>query len=205
MLHDTYYVVMHGNLYRMVLGALSVIATLVGLYPYVLSIRRNQTHPHLFTWLVWGVLTSIIFTIQVIENAGPGAWCTGVTAASMFVIMAAGYRSGERRGTRNDRIALAASLSAIPLWILTKNPTFAAVFITCIDLVAFYPTVAKTWRKPYSEHLFYYWIWLIKYPLSLLALRTFTVATIVYPAAWTLAGIGFISMVLIRRQKEQSH
>jgi hypothetical protein len=186
-------------------GGLSVIATLVGLFPYVRSIVRKETRPHLFTWFVWGILTTIIFVIQLYEGAGAGSWCTGVTAATMFVIMAAGFRSGERKGTRNDRIALVAALAAIPLWILTKNPTVAAVFITGIDLVAFYPTVSKTWRHPHSEHLFYYWIWLIKYPFSLLALQSFTVANAVYPAAWTLAGAGFVSMVLIRRRKEQSH
>jgi hypothetical protein len=180
-------------------GSLSAIATVIGFIPYVHSILQRKTTPHFFTWLVWGALTGIIFAIQVAGHAGPGSWGIGVTALTCIVIMVLSFFWGEKSGTRFDWIALIASIATIPLWLATSDPTYSAILVTFIDVAAFYPTVSKTYRNPWSEHMFYYWIWLVKYPTSIVALTVFTVANAIYPITWTIIGIAFLAMTFYRR------
>ncbi|MGO8672923.1 MAG: hypothetical protein ACLQVD_16375 [Capsulimonadaceae bacterium] len=152
-------------------GLFSALATVIGAVPYIVSTVRGQTRPHLFTWLVWTLLTGIIFFIQVATNAGPGSWAIGLTALTCAINVPLSIRYGESRGTVTDRIALAVSIISVIVWRAMNDPTVSAVMITAIDVVAFYPTVRKTFSKPYEENLFYYVIWLVKYPGSLLASR----------------------------------
>lgn len=184
---------------KILFGGISAIVTVVGFIPYVYSVFRKKTKPHFFTWLVWGMLTGIIFAIQLSQDAGPGAWGIGVTAATCIVIMVLSFFWGEKTGTLFDWLALGVSMAAIPLWLATSDPTFSAVLVTFIDVAAFYPTVSKTYKNPWGEHLFYYWIWLIKYPTSILGLNVINVANAVYPAVWGIIGVAFLAMAYYRR------
>lgn len=182
-----------------IFGLISAVATLAGFIPYVYSVYQRKTKPHLFTWLVWGTLTGIIFAIQLSQHAGPGSWGIGLTAATCAVIMGLSFFWGEKTGTLFEWIALIASIATIPLWLATSDPTLSAVLITFIDVAAFYPTVAKTYRNPWNEHLFYYWVWLIKYPASVIGLNVFSLANAIYPIVWTIIGVAFLAMAFYRR------
>jgi hypothetical protein len=184
---------------KIIFGLISVLLTVIGFIPYVYSIFTHKTKPHLFTWCVWGILTAIIFSIQVAQQAGPGSWSTGVTALTCAIIMVLSIFWGEKTGTLFDWIALAVSVAVIPFWLVCNDPAMSAVLITLIDAAAFYPTLSKTYKNPWSENLFYYWIWLIRYPASILGLNILNLANVVYPAVWTVIGVGFLAMALTRR------
>ena len=184
---------------KVILGIISAIATFVGFVPYVHSIWQRKTKPHLFTWLVWGTLTGIIFAIQISQHAGPGSWGIGLTAVTCTVIMVLCLFWGEKTGSRFDWAALIVSLATIPIWLATSDPTLSAVLVTFIDVAAFYPTVSKTYQNPWNENLFYYWIWLIKYPTAVVGLNVMNVANAVYPVVWTIIGIAFLVMAIYRR------
>ncbi len=77
-----------------ILGALAVTIGMIGYAPYLWSIFKGRTKPHLFSWFIWGVLTAIAFAIQISEGAGAGAWVTGITAAVCFLITALSIKYG---------------------------------------------------------------------------------------------------------------
>jgi len=189
---------------KTVFGLISAIVSFGSFLPYIHSVWRGKTRPHLFTWLVWTVLTTMIFIIQLIEKAGAGAWGTGVIAMTCLVILFFSLFKGEKTGTRTDWAAFVASLLGIPLWLFTKDPTLAAIFVTAIDVLAFWPTVNKTWRTPHSENLLYYFCWLIKYPTGFLAIESMSVANAVYPLTWSIIGMIYVPFLLYRRRTLQS-
>jgi len=47
----------------------------------------GKTKPHIFSWLVFLILTFTGFLGQISDNAGPGAWVTGFTAGICLVIL----------------------------------------------------------------------------------------------------------------------
>ena len=183
------------------IGLFSALATIIGAIPYIHSTIKGQTKPHLFTWLVWTLLTTIIFVIQLTQNAGPGSWAIGLTALTCAINVPLSIRYGEARGTFTDRVALVVAVISIAIWLIMKDPTASAVMITIIDVVAFYPTVRKTYMRPKEENLFYYLIWLVKYPSSLLALQVFSLANSVYAMTWSVIAVFYVGLLLVRRRQ----
>lgn len=64
----------------------------------------------------------------------------GVYRPSHRLITVASFKYGEKTLTRSDWISFVAALLVIPLWALTKNAALAAILISVIDGLGYYPT-----------------------------------------------------------------
>ncbi len=182
------------------IGAVAVVLGIVSQGLYILSILRGQTKPHLFTWLVWTILGGIGYAAQVHDNAGPGSWVMGMTAIVCGITALLSLKYGEKTFTRGDKIALVASLSALVPWVLTNDPLGSVILISVIDIVAFYPTIRKSWMKPNEEHLTAYNLATLKIFISLFALTNVTLTTALYPAVIVVVNTAFVLMCLLRRK-----
>ncbi|PFH21087.1 hypothetical protein [Burkholderia sp. JKS000303] len=183
-----------------VLGVIGSAVSLLAAIPYALAIYRRTVRPHLFTWLVWSVVTAIAAAGQFVAGAGPSAWCTAAIAVTCFLTFVASIFRGERGWTRIDWFFLCAALSAIPLWMLTDDPTISICLVTLIELAGLGPTVRKTLRDPWSESLAYFALCVLKYALALLALSRWNVAVAFYPSVNIIASIGICALMIVRRQ-----
>nr|WP_175801088.1 hypothetical protein [Burkholderia anthina] len=183
-----------------VLGVIGSAVSLLAAIPYALAIYRRTVRPHLFTWLVWSVVTAIAAAGQFVAGAGPSAWCTAAIAVTCFLTFVASIFRGERSWTRIDWLFLCAALSAIPLWMLTDDPTISICLVTLIELAGLGPTVRKTLRDPWSESLAYFALCVLKYALALLALSRWNVAVAFYPSVNIIASIGICALMIVRRQ-----
>ena len=183
-----------------VLGVIGSAVSLLAAIPYVLAIYRRTVRPHLFTWLVWSVVTAIAAAGQFVAGAGPSAWCTAAIAVTCFLTFVASIFRGERGWTRIDWLFLCAALSAVPLWMLTDDPTISICLVTLIELAGLGPTVRKTLHDPWSESLAYFALCVLKYALALLALSRWNVAVAFYPSVNIIASIGICALMIIQRQ-----
>jgi hypothetical protein len=184
-----------------IFGALAVIVGVLGQAVYIRSILRGETKPHLFTWLVWGTLGMIGFAAMVYDKAGPATWALGATAMLCLITSLLSLKYGEKTFTRGDKIALFTSMSAIIPWLLTDDPLGSVILISIIDIVAFYPTIRKSWSKPGEESLFAYNLGSLKFGLTVLAISNFTLTNALYPAAIVFINTAFVIMCLIRRKQ----
>jgi uncharacterized membrane protein HdeD (DUF308 family) len=183
------------------IGGIAFLLGFIGHSFYVVSILQNKTKPHLYTWLIWGILTGIAYAAQVYDNAGPGSWQMGISAFLCLMTAVMALKWGEKDITRGDKIALIASLSAIVPWLLTKDPLGSVILISIIDVVAFYPTFRKSWLKPQEENLTTYNLANLKLTLSLFALNNVSLTTALYPAVVVGINTIFVIMCLIRRKQ----
>jgi len=60
-----------------IFGMIGTAVSLLAATPYARAIYRRTVRPHLFTWLVWSVVTAIAAAGLFVAGAGPSAWCTG--------------------------------------------------------------------------------------------------------------------------------
>lgn len=185
---------------KITLGIISSLVSAISFVPYLSAILKRETRPHFFTWLVWSILLTIILAIQIKGNAGPGSWGIAVITITTIIITIYSWFFGERTGSAFDWFTFILSLSAIPVWLLVQDPSAAACVAAFIDLVAFWPTISKSWRDPYSENLVYYIGWLIKYPTAYFALTNVTLANAVYPVLWSFVGVIYVLFLIYRRE-----
>lgn len=182
-----------------VLGILAVVLTCVGYGPYFYSIFRHQTRPHMFSWLIWGTVNGIAFAGQYSRGGGAGSWTTGFTALLCLAIFALAVKWGERNITRSDWAAFIAAIAAILLWLVTNNPLGAMILVTLIDVLGCYPTLRKSYAKPYEENVFTWGVVGLRSFISLFALEHYSLVTVIFPLIITGTNSGITCMLLWRR------
>jgi hypothetical protein len=183
------------------LSTAAIVLTLVLFVPYVRSIRRGKTKPHVFSWMVWGLGTLIVFAAQLAGGGGVGAWAIGVSGVVTSYIAVLAYRQrGDTAITRADWIFFVAALAALPCWLLTADPLWAVVTLTFVDLAGFGPTVGRAFRHPHEESATFFALAAVRNLLVVLALETRSVTTLLFPVAVGLACLALTVMLLVRRR-----
>lgn len=182
-----------------IFGILSVIPGIIGFGNYIWTIFRKRTKPHMLTWIVWVIITGVVFAAQCSQNAGAGSWALGLGFAGCSLIAVISLFHGEKRITWGDKIAFAGGLATIPLWYFTKNPLWSVILATAIDGFAFYPTFRKSWLKPYEESTPLYTLDAARLLISLFAIENLTLTSILYPLFVMLMNTSFVVMLCCRR------
>jgi len=186
--------------YKTILGIIAAAMTIWAHIPYLLQTIAGTNKPHVFTWVIWTVLTGIAACAQWAGGAGAGSWVTFFTAAMCVAILLATLRNGEKHITRSDWFMFLAGLTAIPAWMLTDDPVWSVWIITLIDLAAIYPTFRKSWLKPHEENSFMYGLNIPRHMIGLMAIQHYSVTTTLYPAALVLMNVGMYAMLKWRRK-----
>lgn len=183
-------------------SASAIALTLVGFYPYIRTILRGTTRPHVFSWIIWGTTTLVVFLAQLQDRAGVGAWPIGISGVITIYIAVLAYRNrGDISITRLDWWFLSTALSALPVWYFTSNPLWAVVILTSVDLLGFGPTIRKAHAQPHSESLTFFAIFLARNGCVILALEHYSLTTVLFPAAIAAACGLLMGLILVRRRQ----
>lgn len=183
------------------LSALAIGITCYALVPYLWGIIRRRVRPHVFSWVVWGITTLIVFFAQLEDDGGWGAWAIGFSASLTICIAIMAYLSrGDISITGVDWCFFLVALASLPLWYLTADPVWTVIVLTGIDLLAFGPTLGKLYRDPYSESLPFFLLFTCRNLLVVAALENYTLTTVLFPASITVACVLIMGMMWVRRR-----
>ena len=181
---------------------IAIALTLIAFFPYIRSIHSGETKPHVFSWVLWGTTTFIVFLAQLAADGGAGAWPIGVSGLiTLYVAGLAFVKKSDVSITKTDWAFFAVGLFSIPLWLITSDPLWAVVILTLIDLAGFVPTFRKSYVKPHDEHLGFYIIMVFRNFISILALEAYSLTTVLFPALVGLAALLFVIMVVVQRMR----
>jgi hypothetical protein len=186
-------------------AVIAVCLTIVGYIPYLRGIYSGKVKPHLFTWIVWFTTTSIAALVQFTKGAAEGAWPTMIAAALCCWVTWLSLGRGSKDIRKIDWCCLLASLCAVPLWVIAKDPTWSAILVTGVETVASFPTVRKSWSHPEQEAASMYLIGAIRFLLSIAAIKIYSVATVIYPAGMILMSAIIIAVIWIRRARNSGY
>ena len=183
------------------LSTLAIALTFIAFIPYVRSIYNSQTRPHVFSWVIWGSVTTVVFFAQLSDKGGAGAWPIGVSAAiSIYVAFLAYIKQADNTITRTDWLFLIAAMSSLPLWYFTSEPSVAVVVLTIVDLIGFAPSFRKAYYHPFEENMTFFALIAARNILVLTALEHYSLATALFPAATGIACLLFITLLTCRRR-----
>ncbi len=186
-----------------IIGTIAVILTFAGYVPYMKHTIQGKTTPHVYTWFLWSSVSFIAFALQVSDGAGPGSFVTLAAAIAAFVVFLLGLRQGKKNITVSDTIFLGLAFLSLMLWLFAKQPVISTILVSLTDILAFFPTIRKSWKKPEQETLSSYVINTFRFGLALIALDRYSIVTSLYPATWLVAN-GLFSVYLLIRRKQIS-
>lgn len=164
-----------------IVGIITVLFALIGSVTYLVDVIRHKTKPHVFSWLTWSIVATLVFFGQWTSGAGAGAWSAGVISLMTIMITLFALKNGVRGDNAFDKISFIVAVGAIIPWYLTKNPTLSVVVATFIDAAALLPTVRKTIKHPASESFSMYFLHVVRQSLVLVAMGQYNLATVLYP------------------------
>ncbi|MBO1928055.1 hypothetical protein J3998_10755 [Thiomicrorhabdus sp. 6S2-11] len=188
-------------LFKEIASAAAIAITIIAFAPYIRAILIGKVQPHVFSWIIWGTTTFVVFLAQLQDSGGVGAWAIGVSGVmTIFIAFLAYWKRSDLTITRIDWLFFALAMTALPIWGITDNPMWAVIVLTFVDLLGFAPTVRKSYAQPYSESLLFFTLFLLRNLLVLTALENYSLTTVLFPAVIGVACLFFIAMIVYRRR-----
>ncbi len=133
------------------LGILGAVLLIVGDIPYVVDTFKGKTKPHRVTWGIVVLVNGIGFANQLASGASNSLWGFGAATFITGVIFLSSLKFGTGGHSRNDMIALLASLVGVGLWVIFDSPLFSIVANVFVAIISLLPTIAKAKMHPETE------------------------------------------------------
>jgi len=154
-----------------------------------------------FSWVIWGSTTFIVFLAQLKDGGGVGAWPIGVSGLiTIYVAFLAYLKKSDTTITIVDWCFFLSAMASLPAWYFTSDPLWAVVILTAIDVLGFGPTVRKAYFHPFEENLTFFSIFMVRNLFVVMALEYYSLTTVLFPAVIAGACLGLIVMAMIRRR-----
>lgn len=189
------------NVIKQLLGIGATCLVFVGYVPYFRGVISGKIRPHIYSWLVWSIVAFIVFALQVSGGAGAGSLVTLATALMCVGVIILSYVLKRRvEAVKMDLVFLVLAVIALGFWLIAKQPVLSIVLATTVDLLAFVPTVRKTWSYPHTETVTFYYFMTWRFGLAVLALQKYSVVTALYPVTWLVVELCFALMLIVRQR-----
>ena len=182
------------------IAIIAALLAIVGNVPYLIDVLKRKIEPHAYTWFIWTIVSCVIFFGQLAKGAGIGALPTGASEIFTVIIFFASLRNGFKHITRTDNIFLAAALLGLIPWALTNDPTISVIIVVSIDLIAFMPTLRKTWKNPETETPILYSMNALRHFLALFSLQAYNVATMLHSIVMIFTN-SLMTIFIVRKRK----
>lgn len=187
--------------FKLLFSGLAITLAFIAFVPYIRSILKGRTRPHVFSWFIWGITTVIVFFAQLEADGGVGAWPIGVSGViTVAVAVLAFIKRADISITRTDWTFFAAALASLPFWYLTSDPLWTVVVLSVVDLFGFGPTIRKAYAFPHQESQLFFFSLALRNGFAILALESYSVTTVLFPLSITLACTVLLTMVAYRRR-----
>jgi hypothetical protein len=179
----------------------AALLAIAGSVPYVIDILKGRVKPHAYTWFVWSIVSGIVLFGQLAKGAGIGALPTAAAEVFTLIIFLLSLRYGFRGITRTDTYFLLLAVVGIVPWLLTKDPTISVVIAVSIDVIAFVPTLRKTWREPKTETPILYASNVLRHIFALASLEAYNLATMLHSVAMIVTN-SIMTFVVARKYRK---
>jgi len=185
---------------KSVYSLVAILLTFIGYIPYIKDTIKGKTTPHAYTWFAFGLATAFTFALQLSAGAGVGSFVTLVISISVFTIFILSLFKGEKNITLSDTIFFILALLALAFWLIAKQPIISVILLSAINILAFIPTIRKSWNKPFSETLSTYIVNATRYVIGILALEHYNIVTYLFPLSATIITFSFVLILITRRK-----
>ncbi|HSX41311.1 MAG TPA: hypothetical protein VLF21_01570 [Candidatus Saccharimonadales bacterium] len=183
---------------------LATVFALIGNIPYLVDAFARRVKPHPFTWLVWSIVSATVLFGSLAKGAGIGILPIAASEVFTFIIFIFSLQYGFKYVKKSDVYFLITALLGLIPWAISRDPTVSVVIAVSIDLIAFGPTLRKTYDRPKSEKPILYGSNVIRHILILFSLQAYNLATTLHSIAMIVTNS--VMVILINRKKlRQNH
>ena len=183
------------------LSLIAGVIVLIGYAVYARDILAGRARPARSARLMFVILL-IITLLQ--QNDLHGDWILALTASEAIgslAILLLSLKKGVGGITKIDLACYILLIIDVSVWLTTKNSLLALHLSVIADLIAFMPTLIKTWRQPYSETAQFFIYGAVAAPLNILANGNYSYGVLLFPIYLGVANLA--EVILIRFRQSQ--
>jgi hypothetical protein len=166
---------------------------------YLLSIK-NGVRPHALSWIGFCALASVGFATSVAGHGGLGTWTALMVVVITGTIAVAALKVGDFSFTRFDWVALGGAAFGAAIWPVTSSADIASIIVSVAGVIAFLPSVRKSWKRPYDDQAVQFAIVALSISLRISALTNINIATALFPASQLASNAVYAVFLMIRRR-----
>lgn len=186
---------------KQIFSTVAVFLTFAAYVPYYRDILKGKTHPHVYSWSLWGLLTVLLIALQIKGGAGAAVWMTAAAGLLCVGVIILSLKNGKKNITKSDTAVTVLALVAIIFWLFADQPILALVLAIAADGLALVPTARKSWSQPYSETLSLYVMNTVRFSLAIAAVESYTFLSTAWLTFWAV-GNGLFSLMLVVRRRQ---
>ncbi|HEY7932005.1 MAG TPA: hypothetical protein VIC81_07095 [Acidimicrobiales bacterium] len=155
----------------------------LGAFGYVVDTLRGSTRPNRVTWSLWGVEGILAAVNEVQQHVGLAALMTLMLGLVPIVVVVASFRNPHGVWSIGpfDVACGVVSLLGLVAWFFVHQATLALLTFVAADQIAALPTLRKSWVAPESESPRVFALGALNCLITLLTLRAFTSAGVLFP------------------------
>lgn len=182
-----------------ILGISSAIVNATAFVPYIASILKGKTKPERSSWWVWSALMAVAVLAQLAIGATWSVLFTAVFFVANIIVAILSVKYGYGKFGKHDIIAIVLTIVGLGLWWFTNNPVLALLITIAVDFMAYWLTIVKAWKAPYSENLLSWSLMTVAAILSVVSVGELDPAKIAFPL-YVTAVSGFGVYILHKRR-----
>lgn len=186
---------------EVVLIIIAVTFAFIGNGRYLIDVLKGKTKPHPYTWFIWSIVSAVVFFGQLVKGAGVGAIPTFIAEIFTIIIFFFSLRFGFNNIPKKDHYFLALALIGMIPWALTKDPTISVIIVVIIDVIAFTPTLRKTWKYPTTETSLLYGMNVLRHIITFYLLEYYNIATTIHSIVMII--INSLMVLFIRKNQRR--
>jgi hypothetical protein len=184
-----------------VLGVLAGLLQALAGVPYIRDVLGGSTRPHRATWLIWCVLSLIVFLSQRADGARWSLVLVGVQVIGTWLVFLLSLRRGVGGRSPVEIGLLALAGLGVLGWQFSGEPAVATGCVVFADLIAVALMLPKTYRDPMSETLSAYLIGLASVVLSVAAVGSLRPDLLLYPVYLLAADSAVVVLIVTGRRR----
>ncbi|MGB3756550.1 MAG: hypothetical protein WBA07_09280 [Rivularia sp. (in: cyanobacteria)] len=180
-----------------IIGIIAGFLSLIGFIPYIISIWKGKTQPNKATWCIWAIVGIIICTSYYLSGAINTIWVPLALAIGHVVIAILTLIYGKGGWNSFDKTCILGTGISLVLWWHYDSPLIALSINIAIDFLGALPTIRKSYRKPETEDLLTWIIFLLAHTLNLFAIKQWSFSVLAYPA-YLFFTVATVVLLLLR-------
>lgn len=186
---------------KQVVAGIATILTFVAYISYYKDILKGKTHPHIYSWFLWALLGILVVGLQIEGKAGAAVLVSFAALLACIGVVLLSIKRGTRDVTKLDGYVAGLGVLATIFWLVVDQPVISVVLLITADLLAFIPTIRKSWSKPRSETLSLYITNAIRFSMALFAVKEYSFLSSAWIIFWVLGNALFALMLVVRRKQ----
>ncbi len=171
----------------------------------IISILKGQFRPQRMTRLLIFLISLLFVGTLLAQHDTNGIYIAGSQLIGSLIIFLLSLKRGIGGTGKIDLVVFIMTMVSLFIWQTTQNPVLGLTMSVLTDLIAFTPTLVKTWHLPHTEEWKFYLSDVIASTFSIFSISSYSYGNLVFPIYIFLINMTSVVMILGRKKWLGTH